>query len=150
MRRRLTIFLGTLAVVGLLATPVASADPGQSSWESGTGSFFDACTGEQVDNSFRTHFMSGDTAPFHFNVQLVGIGETTGTRYVGSTVDNESVHFLSDGNVMAGRIITVRVVSAGSSPNQVGFSLHYHLVLDANNNVISGFFDLNNGSCQGG
>jgi len=149
MRRRLSVFLGNLLVVGLLTTPVASAAPGQNSWESGTGTFFDGCTGEQVDNSFSVHFMSGDGAPFHFNLQLVGIGETTGARYVGSTVDNESVHALPDGTVLAGRIINVRVVSQGSSPNSLVFALHYHLVLDANNNVISGFFDMNNGSCQG-
>ena len=149
MRRRLSIILATLVAVGLVATPVASAAPGQNSWESGDGAFFDACTGEVVDNHFSTHVMSGDAAPFHFNVHLTGIGETTGTRYVGNTIDNESVHFLSDGNTMAGRIITVRVVSEGSSPNQVGFYMHYHLVLDANNNVISGFFEQNNGSCPG-
>jgi len=149
MRRRLFGILGTLTVVGLLTTPVASADPGQSGWDSGTGSFFDACTGEQVDNSFTIHEMSGDAAPFHFNLHLVGIGETTGTGYVGSTVDNESVHALPDGNGLFGRIITVRIVSEGSSPNQLVFAMHYHLVLDANNNVISGFFDVNNGSCQG-
>jgi hypothetical protein len=151
MLRRILGALGALVAVGLLATPVVSADPGQNGWESGTGSFFDSCTGEQVDNTYTTHFMSGDAAPSHFNVHVVGIGETTGMRYVGSTVDNESVHALPGGNGMGGRIITVRVVSQGSSPNQIGFALHYHLVVDANGNVISGFFDINsNGSCQGG
>jgi hypothetical protein len=150
MRRRLTIFLGTLTVVGLLATPVASADPGQSSWESGTGTFFDGCTGELVDNSYNVHFMSGDGAPSHFNLQLVGIGETTGARYIGSTVDNESVHALPDGTVLAGQVLDVRVESQGSSPNSLSFALHYHLVLDADGNVISGFFDVTSGSCQGG
>jgi hypothetical protein len=138
-----------LAGLGLLTTPVASAAPGQNSWDSGTGSFFDGCTGEWVDNSDAIHEMSGDHAPFHFNLHLAGIGETTGTTYIGNTINNQSVHPLPDGNGMGGAVITVRVVSQGSSPNQVGFALHYHLVVDANGNVISGFFDLNNGSCQG-
>jgi hypothetical protein len=95
--------------------------------------------------------MSGDAAPFHLNLHLVGVGETTGARYEGTTLDNQSVHLLPDGNGMGGEVFTVRVVSQGSSPNSLVFDLHYHLVVDANGNVISGFFDINsNGSCQGG
>jgi hypothetical protein len=150
MRRRLPLFLGTLLVVGLLATPVVSAAPGQNSWDGGTGRFFDGCTGEWVDNSYTTHEMSGDHAPFHFNLHLEGVGETTGATYIGNTINNQSVHPLPDGNGMGGQVLTVRVVSQGSLPNQLVFALHYHLVVDANGNVISGFFDINsNGSCQG-
>jgi hypothetical protein len=150
MRRRILSALGALAVVGLLTTPVASAAPGQNSWDNGAGRFFDGCTGEWVDNTYTTHEMSGDHAPFHFNLHLVGIGETTGMSYIGNTINNQSVHPLPDGNGMGGQVFTVRVVSQGSSPNSLVFAFHYHLVVDANGNVISGFFDINSdGSCQG-
>src|SRR6187397_2844515 len=86
--RRLLGFIGALAVAALLATPVASAAPGQSGWEDGSGQLFDVCTGEFVDNDFLIHVVATDSGPFHLNVQVQGIGETTGSRYVGNTIDN--------------------------------------------------------------
>ena len=117
MRRRLPIILGTLAVVGLLATPVASAAPGQSFWESGTGRVLDECTGEYFDNVFNTHFVETDSGPSHFNTHVEGIGETSGSRYVGENVDNEFFHALPDGTFMIDQVLNVRVVGVGKLPN---------------------------------
>jgi hypothetical protein len=149
MRRRLSVILGTLFVVGLLATPVASAAPGQNSWDSNDGTFFNDCTGEVVDNSFHVHFLNTDSGLFHFNLHLVGVGETTGARYEGQTVDNEFGHALPDGTFLIDQVERVRLVSQGRSANSTAFSLHFHLVIDSDGNVISGFFDLSQGVCQG-
>lgn len=149
MRLRLSTVLGTLMVVGLLATPVASAAPGQSSWESGEVHVFDQCTGETIDGTFNTHLVETDNGPFHFNVHLQAIGETTGSLYVGDTFDNEFGHALPDGTFLINTLVTVRVVSQGSLSNLIVFTLHFHLVVDSDGNVISGFFDTSSGECQG-
>ena len=149
MLRRLFTALGALAIVGLLTTPVVSAAPGQSSWESGDGAFFDQCTGEVVDNTFNVHSVNTDSGPSHFNVQVVGVGETTGARYEGQNVDNEFAHALPDGTFMIDQVLSVRVESQGKSANSIGISLHFHLVIGSDGNVISGFFDISQGVCQG-
>jgi hypothetical protein len=149
MRRSLLSAVGALAIVGLLSTPVVSAAPGQSSWESGDGAFFDQCTGEVVDNSFNVHFVSTDAGPSHFNLHLVGVGETTGARYEGQDVDNEFGHALPDGTFLIDQVLRVRVESQGNSANLTVISLHFHLVVDSEGNVISGFFDISQGICQG-
>ena len=147
MRRRLSFILGTLAVVGLLATPVASAAPGQSFWESGTGRVLDQCTGEYFDNTFNAHFVETDSGPTHFNVHVEGIGETSGSRYVGENLDNETFHALPDGTFMIDQVLMVRVVSQGNLPNS-WFTIHVHLVVDSDGNVISGTSDFSFG-CHG-
>jgi len=147
MRRRLSIIVGTLAVAALLAPGVASAAPGQSSWESGTGRVFDECTGEYFDNVFRTHVVETDSGPFHFNVHVEGIGETSGSRYVGENVDNEFFHALPDGTFMVDQVLKVRVVSQGNLPNS-WLRIRIHLVVDSDGNVISGTSDFSFG-CHG-
>ena len=147
MRRRLSIILGTLAVVGLLAPGVASAAPGQSSWDSGTGVALDHCTGEYFDNVFRAHFVETDSGPFHFNVHVEGIGETSGSRYVGDNVDNEFFHALPDGTFMIDQVLKARVVSQGNLPNS-WLTIRIHLVVDSDGNVISGTSDISFG-CHG-
>jgi hypothetical protein len=145
---RVALFLGVIGSV--LLAGVASAAPGQNEWSSGTGSFQDPCTGEIVDNTFNVHFMGTDGAPLHFNLQLVGIGETTGASYVGNSEDNESLHLLPDGNYMAGQVTNVKVVSKGGTPNLSVATVHFHLVVDQNLNYVSGFFDSTGNVCQGG
>jgi hypothetical protein len=147
MRRRMSIILGTLAVVGLLATPVASAAPGQSFWDSGTGRVLDQCTGENFDNVFNTHFVETDSGPTHFNAHVEGIGETSGSRYVGENLDNESFHALPDGTFMIDEVVIVRVVSQGNLPNS-WLTVRVHLVVDSDGNVISGTSDISFG-CHG-
>ena len=147
--RRLLGFIGALAVAALLATPVASAAPGQSGWEDGSGQLFDVCTGEFVDNDFLIHVVATDSGPFHLNVQVQGIGETTGSRYVGNTIDNEFAHALPDGNFLIDQVLNVRLVSQGNLPNSLVFAIHLHLVVDADGNVISGMININTGECQG-
>ena len=147
MRRRLSIILGTLAVVGLLAPGVASAAPGQSSWDSGTGRAFDQCTGEYFDNDFNAHFVETDSGRFHFNAHVEGIGETSGSRYVGENVDNEFFHALPDGTFMIDQVLNVRVVSQGNLPNS-WLTVRIHLVVDSDGNVISGTSDFSFG-CHG-
>ena len=140
MRRRLSIMLGTLAVVGLLTTPVASAAPGQSSWEDGTGVVLNQCTGESFDNVFNVHFVETESGPSHFNTHIEGIGQTSGSRYVGNNVDNEFFHALPDGTFMIDQVLSIRVVSQGNLPNS-RLMVHVHLVVDSDGNVISGTSD---------
>ena len=147
MRRRLFSMLGTLAVVGLLTTPVASAAPGQSSWGSGTGVVQDQCTGEYFDNVFNAHFVETDSGHFHFNVHVEGIGQTSGSRYVGDNVDNEFFHALPDGTFMIDQVLIVRVVSQGNLPNS-WVTIRIHMVVDSDGNVISGTSDISFG-CHG-
>ena len=147
MRRRLSIILGTLAVVGLLATPVASAAPGQSSWDIGGGRALDQCTGEYFDNSVNAHFVETDSGPSHFNNHLEGIGETSGSRYVSDTVDNGFLHALPDGTFMVDQVLNLRIVSLGNLPNS-WLTIRIHLVVDSDGNVISGTSDFSFG-CRG-
>lgn len=147
MRGRLFSFLSALAVVGLLATPVASAAPGQSSWESGTGIAFDQCTGESFDNVSNAHFVETVSGPSHFNVHVAGIGETSGSRYVNDNVDNESFHALPDGTFMFDQVQIVRVETQGNLPNS-WVTVRVHLVFDSDGNVISGTSDVSFG-CHG-
>ena len=147
MRRRMSIILGTLAIIGLLSTPIASAAPGQSFWESGTGAVLDQCTGELFDNTFNSHFVETDSGPFHFNTHVEGIGETSGSRYVGDNVDNEFFHALPDGTFMIDTILNVRVVSLGNLPNS-WVTIRIHLVVDSDGNVISGTSEISFG-CHG-
>src|SRR3954447_23156538 len=87
--RILRAFVPAVVISTVLATGVASAAPGQSGWDSGSGQLFDGCTGEYVDNDFTVHVVETDAGPFHLNLHLTGIGETSGSRYVGNTIDNE-------------------------------------------------------------
>ena len=146
MRRRMSIILGALAVVGLLATPVASAAPGQSFWDSGTGVVLDECTGEYFDNTFNAHFVETDSGPAHFNTHVEGIGETSGSRYVGENVNNYFLHALPDGSFMIDQVLNVRVVSQGNLPDS-WLAIRTHLVVDSDGNVISGSSDFSFG-CQ--
>jgi len=143
----MSIILGTLAIVGLLATPVASAAPGQSFWESGTGIVLDQCTGENVDNTFNAHFVETDSGPSHFNTHVEGIGETSGSRYVGENTALEISHALPDGTFMIDQVLNVRLVSQGNLPNP-GVPIRIRMVVDSDGNVISGTSDISFG-CHG-
>jgi hypothetical protein len=147
MRRRLSIILGTLAVVALLAPGVASAAPGQSFWISGTGRVLDQCTGEYFDNVFNTHVVETESGPSHFNTHVEGIGETSGSRYVGDNVGNEFFHALPDGTFMTDETLNLRIVSLGNLPNS-WLTVRIHLVVDSDGNVISGTSDISFG-CHG-
>src|SRR4051794_18371637 len=115
--RRLLGLIGALAFASLLATPVVSAAPGQSSWDSGTGRIFDQCTGEFIDNTFTVHVVESDSGPFHFNTHIEGIGETSGARYVGNNLDNEFFHGLPDGTFMVDLVLNIRLVAEGNLPD---------------------------------
>src|SRR6478735_7141797 len=145
MRRRLLGVLGALAVASLMAAPVALADPGQSGWDSGSGQLLDSCTGELVDNDFTIHFVETDTGPSHFNTHIVGIGETSGMKYVGENVGNGFVHAAPDGTFMVDQLANIRLVSHGNA----FITVRIHLVIDSNGNVISGRMDVASG-CHGG
>ena len=148
MRALWAFFLGVVMSL-VLVSGVASAAPGQSVRDSGSGQLFDECTGELVDDTFTIHFVETASGPFHLNVHIEGVGETSGLRYVGNTIDNEFGHARPDGNFLIDQVQHVRLVSQGNSPNSLVFAIHFHLVVDADNNVISGMFDINNGECQG-
>ena len=148
MRRRLSSMLGTLVVVGLLTTPVVSAAPGQSFWDSGTGVVLDQCTGEYFANVFNTHVVETESGPSHFNTHVEGIGETSGSRYVGDNVENAFFHALPDGTFMIDQVLVVRTASQGNLPNS-WVTIRIHLVVDSDGNVISGTSDVSF-ACHGG
>ena len=143
--RALSIGVVMSMVVG---AGVASAAPGQNEWDSGPSHFFDQCTGENVDGDFVAHVMSTADGPFHFNTHVVGVGETTGARYVGQNLDNEFYHALPDGNFMVDQVLSVRLQSQGGSANLTVILIHFHLVVDSDGNALSGFFDITQAVCQ--
>ena len=147
MRRRLCIIFGALALIGLLVTGVASAAPGQSGWDSGSGAVLRRVHGRDFDNNFNVHVVETNSGPFHLNLKVEGIGETSGSRYVGENIDNEFFHALPDGTFMIDQVLNVRVVSQGNLPNS-WFTIHVHLVVDSDGNVISGTSDFSFG-CHG-
>ena len=144
--RALSVGVVMSMVVGV---GVASAAPGQNEWDSGPSHFFDQCTGEEVTGDFVVHNLNTASGPSHFNTHVVGVGETTGARYVGQNVDNEFYHALPDGNFLANQVLSVRLESQGGSANLTVVLIHFHLVLDADGNPIAGFFDFAQAICQG-
>jgi hypothetical protein len=146
MRALWALFLGVLMSL-VLVTGVASAAPGQSFRDSGTGKVTDQCTGEVFDDTFNIHVVATASGPFHFNVHIEGIGEKSGSRYVGNNVDNEFAHANPDGTFTVDQVLSVHVVSQGNLPNSL-FTIHTHLVVDSDNNVISGRTD-SSFACQG-
>ena len=140
MRAKWAVFLGVVMSL-VLAPGVASAAPGQSSWDSGTGVVLDQCTGESFDNTFTTHVVETDAGLFHFNTHVEGIGETSGSRYVGDNVDNQFFHALPDGTFMIDQVLVVRTASQGNLPN-TWVTIRIHLVVDSDGNVISGTSDI--------
>jgi hypothetical protein len=147
MRRRLSIIVGTLVVVGLLATPVASAAPGQSSWEIVGGTVWDQCTDEYFDNSGVVHFVETATGPFHFNNHLEGIGKSSGARYVINTQDNEFLHAAPDGTYAYDQVVNLRIVTVGNLPDS-WLTIRLRLVFDSQGNLISEKSDFSF-RCQG-
>ena len=77
--RRLVSFLAVFAVASLAAAPVSAAAPIENGWNTFTGSVFNSCTGEVIDDHG-----SVDTVLLrlsHTNVHWVGIGvERRGLR----------------------------------------------------------------------
>ena len=146
MRRRLFGILGAVAVVCLLAAPVSAAAPLENGWDTFTGSVFDSCTGEVVDNSGKVHTVLTESIS-HNNVHLVGIGETSGVAYVGSNTINAPVHVAADGSYTADLRVHVSLVSMGSSPN-AQTTIRLHQVFDADGNLISETSDLSS-DCRG-
>jgi hypothetical protein len=145
-RHRLFGLLGAVALAGLLAAPVAAAGVNQE-WDMVGGRPFDGCTGEYFDNSGQVHFVEKDTGLFHFNVHVEGVGETSGSRYVNDTEDNENLHAAPDGTYTYDQVLNFKVVSQGSLPNDQG-TIRIRLVFDAQGNLISGT-DNESFACQG-
>jgi len=146
MRRRLLGILGALVVSCLLAAPVSAAAPLENGWDTFTGSVFDSCTGEVVDNSGKVHTVLTESTS-HNNVHLVGIGETSGVAYVGSNTINAPVHVAADGSYTADLRVHVSLVSMGGSPN-AQTTIRLHQVFDADGNLISETSDFSS-DCRG-
>jgi hypothetical protein len=146
---RIRVFglLGALVLGGLLAAPVAAAGTNQE-WDAVVGGrAFDGCTGEYFDNSGKVHFVEKDSGLFHFNVHVEGVGETSGSRYVNDTEDNENLHAAPDGTYTYDQVLNFKVVSQGSSPNDQG-TIRIRAVFDAQGNLISDSEDVSF-ACQG-
>ena len=136
--RRLLSFFAALAVVGLLAAPVAAAAPLENGWDTWTGAQLpDQCTGEIVDNSGSVHTVILNNY-VHQNVQFVGTGESSGITYIGhnSTATPLPVHPSADGTFTATALISLRVTSTTSAANQI-LTIRDIQVFDSNGNLIS-------------
>jgi hypothetical protein len=137
MRRRLFGILGTLAVAGLLASPVSAAAPVENGWNTFTGRIPDnSCTGEAIDDHGSTHSVILPGPFSHLNVHWVGIGETSGVAYVSDTTINAPAHRSPDGTFTFDFLVNLNVVSAGGSSNAT-FKLADHQVYDSSGNLIS-------------
>ena len=135
MRPRLFGFIGALAVASLLAAPVSAAAPLENGWVTFTGSVFNGCTGELVDNGGSDH--SVVTNGFaHDNVHYVGVGESSGVTYVGDNTINARVHPSANGTFTADFMVSVNLVSTGSPPN-LRLTFSDQQVFDSSGNLIS-------------
>lgn len=133
--RRLLSFFAALAVASLLAAPVSAAAPLENGWETFTGSVFNPCTGELVDNGGTDHFVVTNGFA-HDNVHYVGVGESSGVTYVGNNTINAPVHPSAHGTFTADFMVTINLVSTGSAPNQ-RLTLSDQQVFDSSGNLIS-------------
>jgi hypothetical protein len=145
MRALGSLILGVVMSLTLVAG-VATAAPGQSSWDSDSFTGWDPCTNENVDQTFTVHFVDTDSLS-HFNFHSVGVGETTGASYVGIRAGTDIVHALSDGTFMRDFAFNIFLVSQGPLSNQY-FTGRIHVVLDQYGNVISGTMTFDAG-CHG-
>ena len=139
MRRRLSTILGTVAVIGLLATPVSAAAPVENAWFTFTGTIpidNNLCTGEAIDDHGSTHSVILPGPFSHLNVHWVGIGETSGVAYVSDTTANAPAHRSPDGTFTFDFLLNLNVVSKGASSNAI-FKLADHQVWDSSGNLIS-------------
>ena len=115
--------------------PSRPQPPARARGTAAPGRAFDQCTGEYFDNIFNAHFVETDSGHFHFNDHLEGIGESSGSRYVGNNVDNEFFHAPADGTFMIDQVLNLRVVSKGNLPNS-WLTIRIHLVVASDGNVL--------------
>ena len=148
MRRLISIF-AALVVAGVLAAPASAAAPLENGWDTFTGSLFDQCTGEVVDNSGTTHAVLLANGLEHLNVQLVGIGESSGVTYVGhnAVAAPLPIHPSADGTFTATALVSVLLVSNDGSPNQM-ISFRDVQVFDSSGNLLSDTFTMSF-NCRG-
>jgi hypothetical protein len=104
------------------------------------------CTGELTYFSGSAHISSTITTnansvhlKTHFNVQgLIGVGESSGIRYVGSEAFNEE--FNASGRSHAETTVTdaFKAISQGASPNLIVHTL-LHITANANGEITANF-----------
>jgi len=120
------------AVMLMLTSPVAAA---QSGWQTFTGSVFNSCTGEVIDNGGTDH--SVVTNGFvHENVHYVGTGESSGATYVGDNEINVPAHPSAGGTFTTDFTVTVNLVSTGGASN-LRLTFSDQQVFDSSGNLIS-------------
>jgi hypothetical protein len=81
----------------------------------------------------------------HRNIQVTGIGLTTGTSYVLNAETNENEHFVGASNFTV--VLEEVFVSQGPLPN-ANVRIIEHMTIDANGDITSDTFDFN-GNCRG-
>src|SRR5215471_13549814 len=135
MRRSLLTLLGAIALIGAMAAPVSAAPVTENGWDAIIGGrAFNSCTGEWFDNNGKVHNVNKDTSGlFHYNVHVVGVGETSGQRYQYNAGDNEQVQASPDGTFTFHQVINFGLVSQGGSSN-LRLTLRLTQVFDANGN----------------
>ena len=109
---------------------------------------YSTCTGEEIRTTGFIHetFTVTQTGTgiihlvAHVNVHVVGTSSTTGETYVVQDVFSANwpaAADLSEGTDQ----IRLQLITKGSSPNQVVFSVKYHLTYNANGTITSSFSD---------
>ena len=109
---------------------------------------YSTCTGEEIPTTGFVHetFTVTTTAigiihlVAHVNVHVVGTSPATGETYVVQDVFNFTLPDASDLSEGTDQI-RVQLITKGSSPNQVVFSVKYHLTYNANGTITSFFSD---------
>lgn len=145
MRALWAVLVGVVMSL-VMVTGVASAAPGQSSWDGDLFTQWDPCTGEYVDQTYRVHFVNTDSIA-HFNFHSVGIGETTGASYTGTRAGTEVDHFLSDGTIAVDNTFNIHLVGHGTLSNSY-LQGRIHAIFDAFGNLLSGTMNFDSG-CRG-
>ena len=119
-----------------------------------TGSFFNSCTGESVnltetgDISVRG-VINDNRANFslHYNIQLNGVGQTSGATYVGHVSQNITINrSLINGAVEFNVVVNVNLNTSGGGNNLKG-GIRFHLTVNANGDVTVARLDSSFG-CQ--
>ena len=107
-----------------------------------TGSFNNSCTGEMVtltetgELNFRGVINDNRVnLSEHVNVQLNGVGQTSGATYVGHVSENITINrSLINGAVEFNFVVNVNINTSGGG-NNVKITLTFHVTVNANGDV---------------
>ena len=129
-------------IVGSKAPPATPINFDEN--RTGSYTFFNVCTNENVDVTFRSRFMLRGTmnsqniiVKGHLNEQQEGIGQLSGAKYIGhiNQSDNQSGS-LVNGRFLYSQNVSVRLVSPGNGGNFKS-SINLRYAVNSNGQVTS-------------